>query len=56
MLTPGLQQANIADRAKLLPALRESLAAVSARSRDVCLVIPDASTRIMLLDFESLPD
>jgi type IV pilus assembly protein PilM len=56
MLTPGLQQANIADRAKLLPALRDSLAAVAARSRDICLVIPDASTRIMLLDFETLPD
>lgn len=56
MLTPGLQQANISDRAKLLPALRDSLAAVAARSRDICLIIPDASTRIMLLDFETLPD
>jgi len=56
MLTPGLQQANIADRGKLMPALRDSLIAVASRSRDICLVIPDASTRVMLLDFETLPD
>ncbi len=56
LLTPGLQQSNIGDRAKLEPALRESLAAVAGRSRDICLVIPDASTRVMLLDFETFPD
>jgi type IV pilus assembly protein PilM len=56
MLTPGLQQENIPDRAKLLPALRESLSAVAARSRDICVIIPDASTRVLLLDFETLPD
>jgi type IV pilus assembly protein PilM len=55
-LTPGLQQANIGDRAKLVPALRDSLAAVAGRSRDVCVVIPDASTRVMLLDFDTLPE
>lgn len=56
MVTPGLQQANIADRAKLVPALRDSLAAVAGRSRDICVIIPDASTRVMLLDFETLPE
>jgi type IV pilus assembly protein PilM len=56
MLTPGLQQENIPDRTKLLPALRESLSAVAARSRDICVIIPDASTRVLLLDFETLPD
>jgi len=55
-LTPGLQQANIAEREKLVPALRDSIAAVAGRSRDICLVIPDASTRVMLLEFETLPD
>jgi len=55
LVTPGLQQANLPERAKLVPALRESLAAVAGRARDVCLIIPDASTRVMLLDFESLP-
>ncbi len=56
LLTPGLQQANIGDATKLAPVLRESLAAVAGRSRDICIVIPDASTRVMLLDFETLPD
>jgi len=56
LLTPGLQQANIGDPAKLAPALRDTLAAVGGRSRDVCVIIPDASTRVMLLDFETLPE
>jgi type IV pilus assembly protein PilM len=56
LLTPGLQQANVTDRAKLVPALRELLTAVAGRSRDVCLVLPDSTTRVMLLDFETLPD
>ena len=38
-----------------LSALRDALSAVAGRSRDVCLVIPDATTRIMLLDFDTLP-
>ena len=56
LLTPGLQQANIPERAKLVPALRDALTAVAGRARDVCLIIPDATTRVMLLEFETLPD
>jgi len=55
-LTPGLQQANLGDRTRLVLALRDTLAAVAGRSRDICVVIPDASTRVMLLDFETLPE
>jgi len=55
-VTPGLQQANITSREALVVALRESLAAVVGRSRDITLVIPDASTRILLLDFDTLPE
>src|SRR5271167_649034 len=55
-LTPGLTQANVAAREALVTALRDSLAAVAGRSGDLCLVIPDAATRIMLLDFDTLPD
>ena len=55
-LTPRLTQANIAAREPLVAALRDSLSAVASRSGDLCLVIPDAATRIMLLDFETLPD
>ena len=55
-LTPGLQQANVAARAALVAALREALAPVAGRSRDITLIIPDASTRIVLLDFDTLPE
>jgi type IV pilus assembly protein PilM len=56
LLTPGLQQANVSDRAALVPALRDILTSVAGRSRDVCLVVPDSTTRVMLLDFETLPE
>lgn len=56
LVTPGLQQANIADRAQLVPVLRDALSAVAGRSRDICLIIPDATTRVMLLEFETLPE
>ncbi len=55
-LTPGLTQANVTAREALVLALRDSLAAVAGRSVDLCLVIPDAATRILLLDFDTLPD
>jgi len=55
-VTPGLQHANVTAREGLLTALRESLTAVAGRARDITLVIPDASTRILLLDFDTLPD
>src|SRR5580693_3112431 len=54
LLTPGLQQANITERARLVPSLRELLATVAGRTHDICLIIPDATTRVMLLDFETL--
>ena len=54
-LVPGLQQANVMAREALVEALRQAFSAVAGRSRDVCLVIPDATTRIMLLDFDTLP-
>src|SRR5579863_9996783 len=56
LLAPGLQQANLADKSRLVPVLQDLLSAVAGRSRDICLVIPDAATRIMLLDFDTLPE
>ena len=55
-VTPGLQHANVALRDPLVTALRQSVAAVAGRSRDITLLIPDASTRLLLLDFETLPE
>lgn len=55
-LAPGLQQANLAARQPIVDALRDSLSIVAGRTHDVVLVIPDATTRIMLLEFDTLPD
>jgi type IV pilus assembly protein PilM len=55
-VTPGLQHANVVTREALVAALREALAPVAGRSRDITLIIPDASTRILLLDFDTLPE
>jgi type IV pilus assembly protein PilM len=55
-VTPGLQHANVTSRDALVAALRDSLAPVAGRSRDITLIIPDASTRILLLDFDTLPE
>ncbi len=56
LLIPGLQQANVATREALVPMLRDTIATVAGRARDICLVIPDATTRVLLLDFETLPE
>jgi len=55
-VTPGLQHANVTSRDALVAALHDSLAPVAGRSRDITLIIPDASTRILLLDFDTLPE
>lgn len=55
-LAPGLQQANLAARQPIVDALRDSLSTVAGRSHDVVLIIPDATTRVTLLDFDTLPE
>lgn len=58
-LTPGLKPGNIADRSGIASVLREALDAVAdrggERARYVTLVVPDAATRVLLLDFDELP-
>lgn len=55
-LTPSLQTSNIASRDELVHGLRDALGAVGTRSRDITLIVPDATARIFLLDFDTLPD
>jgi len=55
-LLPGIQPANLAARQPIVDALREALSTVAGRSRDVVLIVPDATTRVMLLDFDTLPE
>ncbi|MBZ5629640.1 MAG: hypothetical protein LAO06_12325 [Acidobacteriia bacterium] len=55
-LAPGLDASNVADAGAVREAISEALAAVGARSHDVIVVLPDAAIRIVLLDFEELPE
>src|SRR4051794_32402288 len=55
-LVPGLANANIATPGAVRDAVTDALAAVSGRGRDVVVILPDASVRIVLLEFESLPE
>ena len=55
-LAPGLQQANVAMRDAVVTAVRQALSVAAGRSRDVTLITPDATARIMLLDFDALPE
>src|SRR5690349_1727388 len=53
-IAPNLMADNIQDRVALVNAVREALTSVGAK-RDIALVLPDASTRVTMLDFDVLP-
>jgi type IV pilus assembly protein PilM len=55
-VSPNLMNANITDPATVKNALADALQSAGARSRDVTLVVPDAAVRVVLLDFDTLPD
>lgn len=54
-LVPDLTEANLRNRSGVSKAIRETLGAISGRSRDVIAVLPDTAVRVALLDFETLP-
>jgi len=56
VVTPSLTQVNVADAAALTAVIQEALAVVAARARDVIAIVPDAAVRVVLLDFDSLPE
>jgi type IV pilus assembly protein PilM len=55
-LAPGLASPNILQAENLRQAISGVLSTVAGKSKDVIVVIPDAAARVLLLDFESLPD
>ncbi len=55
-LVPALATSNILNDAAVRQAIIDALAAVGSHSRDVIAVVPDAAVRIVLLEFEELPD
>lgn len=56
-LLPGLRLGNLVDRQAVVAGLRKTLDAVvdKSRGRQATLIVPDASVRVLLLDFDTLP-
>ena len=54
-VVPDLIEANLRQPDAVFETVRDTLAAVGGRSRDVIAVLPDAAVRVVLLDFETLP-
>lgn len=60
---PGVRMANVLDKDALSAAIRRALDEISARGgdrgnkrlRDVTVVVPDSSVRVLFLDFDQLP-
>jgi type IV pilus assembly protein PilM len=55
-VVPGLAPGNVLHKEELRLAVSDVLATVGGRTRDLMVIIPDAAVRVMLLDFESLPE
>jgi type IV pilus assembly protein PilM len=55
IVRPGLTAPNFADREAVVAALRQALDDVVAKERALTLEVPDATVRVLILDFDSLP-
>lgn len=55
-LTPGLSGPNITAPQAIEAALSRALGDVAGRKRQATLIIPDAAVRVLLLDFDTLPE
>lgn len=56
VLNPRLTDENILNSGTMKQAITDAFTTVGARSRDIVAILPDASVRIALLDFETLPE
>lgn len=55
-VVPDMVEPNLRDRGRILDSIRRTLDNLGDRSRDVIAVLPDAAVRVVLLDFDSLPN
>jgi type IV pilus assembly protein PilM len=55
-VVPALNAPNFPQPARIVAALRQALDPIFERDRKLTLVIPDAAVRVLLLDFDSLPE
>ena len=56
VVAPGLAPVNVLAAGALREAIAGALSAAGGRARDVIAVLPDAAVRVVLLDFEALPE
>lgn len=54
-VVPDLIEANLRARNAVTSSIRDVLAALGGRNKDVIAVLPDAAVRVVLLDFDALP-
>jgi type IV pilus assembly protein PilM len=54
-VVPDLIENNLRQADSVFQTIRDALGSLSARTRDVIAVLPDAAVRVALLDFETLP-
>jgi type IV pilus assembly protein PilM len=55
-VTPGLTGENVARPEELRSVVEEVLTTVGGHGKDVAVVLPDSVVRVVLLDFETLPE
>jgi type IV pilus assembly protein PilM len=56
LVRPSLSAGNVSDPSALGESIAGALSTVGGRKRDVVAVIPDAAARVLLMDFDTLPD
>src|SRR5438128_1586926 len=55
-VAPGLSSPNVVQAEALRQAIRGALGVVAGKSKDVIAILPDAAVRVLLLEFDTLPD
>jgi type IV pilus assembly protein PilM len=55
VLVPGLKAPAMTDRAAVSAAIEQALEPIAERMKKVTIIVPDASVRVLLLDFDTLP-
>ena len=56
VVRPSLSAGNVTNGSALAETIAGALSTVAGRKRDVVAVIPDAAVRVLLLDFDTLPE
>ena len=54
-VVPDLVESNLRQRAAVRDGIESALGGVAARSHDVIAIVPDATVRVMLVEFDTLP-